>query len=299
MISADLPNRPAAAALSMLAAMVVIGCIDNFIALIARDVGLWQFQLVRAIIALPLIVAFAALYGGTVIPRRLWAVALRSALVAVAMVFYFGALAFMPIALALAGLFTSPIFVLLITVVVLRQSVGPRRVMAVAAGFAGLLLVLGPEVMSVSPLVLLPALGGLFYAMGAVVTRQFCEGESTLSMLAGLLCMQAIMGGLALIALAWLAPHSEGFVFRGWTWNMGEAMPWIVIQAVGSSLGVGLIIRAYQLGEASQVAVFEYSVFIFGPFFAWLIFGQSVTTLQIAGITLIAAAGIFIALRSS
>ena len=51
--------------------------------------------------------------------QRLWAVAAAQPVGRhVGMMLYFGSLAFMPIAQSLAGLFTSPIFVLLMTVVV-------------------------------------------------------------------------------------------------------------------------------------------------------------------------------------
>ena len=58
----------------------------------------------------------------------------------------------------------------------------------------------------------------------------------------------------------------------------------------GSAIGVGLIIRAYQLGETTHVAIYEYSVFIFGPLFGWWLLGQGVTASQSVGIGLIAAA---------
>ena len=63
-------------------------------------------------------------------------------------------------------------------------------------------------------------------------------------------------------------------------------------------IGVALIIRAYQLGEASQVAVLEYTALVFGPFFAWILLGQSISLWQAGGIAMIAGAGIIIALRS-
>ena len=66
----------------MLAAMMVIGCIDNFIALIARDAGLWQFQILRAAMGLPLVVLASVVGFGTLWALRLWAVALRSFFVA-------------------------------------------------------------------------------------------------------------------------------------------------------------------------------------------------------------------------
>jgi len=292
-----------AAALTMLAAMLVIGCIDNFISLIARDAGLWQFQVLRSAMGLPLIILASFLGFGTLWALRLWAVALRSFFVAFAMLFYFGSLAFMPLAQALAGLFTSPIFILLITAFILREPVGPARIWAVFIGFIGILLVLDSDWSTLSWISFLPVVGGLFYAMGAVATRQLCEGESTLSMLAMLFLIQAIIGALALAVLGqfeFTVPEgAAGFIQRGWVWPVTAALPFILLQAVGSVLGVGLIIRAYQIGTASYVAIYEYSVFISGPFFAWMLFGQTVTALQAGGIILIAAAGIVIALRSS
>lgn len=287
----------------MLAAMMVIGCIDNFIALIARDAGLWQFQILRAAMGLPLVVLASVVGFGTLWALRLWAVALRSFFVAFAMLFYFGSLAFMPLAQALAGLFTSPIFILLITAFILREPVGPARIFAVIIGFIGILLVLDSDWATLTWTSFLPVFGGLFYAMGAVATRQLCEGESTLSMLSMLLIIQAIIGALALAVLGQfeltVPEGAAGFIQRGWVWPVTAALPFILLQAVGSVLGVGLIIRAYQLGSASYVAVYEYSVFISGPFFAWMLFGQTVTGVQTGGILLVAAAGIVIAWRSS
>ena len=292
-----------AAALTMMAAMLVIGCIDNFISLIAIDSGLWQFQVLRSAMGLPLIILASFLGFGTLWALRLWAVALRSFFVAFAMLFYFGSLAFMPLAQALAGLFTSPIFILLITAFILREPVGPARIFAVLLGFIGILLVLDSDWSTLNWISFLPVVGGVFYAMGAVATRQLCEGESTLSMLAMLFIIQAIIGAVALAFLGqfeFSVPEgAAGFIQRGWVWPVTAALPFILLQAVGSVLGVGLIIRAYQLGSASYVAVYEYSVFISGPFFAWMLFGQTVTAVQTGGILLVAAAGIVIAWRSS
>ncbi|MDG2405001.1 MAG: hypothetical protein P8M25_08645 [Paracoccaceae bacterium] len=81
----------------------------------------------------------------------------------------------------------------------------------------------------------------------------------------------SIVSIIALAVLTLISPEvpegSAGFVLRGWVSTMGPTLPWIFLQAIGSIFGIGLIIRVYQLGQASYVAVYEYSVFIFGPFF--------------------------------
>ncbi len=297
-----LTHNPRQAATFMVTAMFVIGLIDNFIAMIARDVSVWQFQFMRACMGLPVLGLVAFLGFGTLRPIRLWAVLVRNGLLAVGMVFYFGALAFMPIAQALAGLFTAPIFVLLISIFVFGEKVGLVRILAVTLGFTGIIVVLGLGGESMSMVNFLPVFGGLFYAMGSVATQRLCANESTTAMLAGLFSIQGLIGLIALFVLAiWnpIAPTgAEGFLLRGMAWPSALTWGLIGVQAVGSLIGVGFLIRAYQSGEPSFVAVFEYSAFIFGPLFAYLLFAQAVSGTQMIGIAMIAGAGSLIALRS-
>ncbi len=301
-MSADTQTRPVAAAASMVGAMCVIGAIDIYVAVIAQTLSLWQFLVMRLVLAAPVVLALSLLGFGTVRPRRFRAVAIRSTFIAVGMFCYFGALAFMPIAMALAGLFTSPIFVLLITAFVLRHRIGPWRIVAVATGFAGILVVLGPSSGALGWVLALPVLGGVLYASGVVATRALCEGESTLTLLLGIFVAQGALGTLVLAAFALIEPAvgqgGMAFLTRGWVWPIGPAWPYLLIQVFGSILGVGLLNRAYQLGEASRIAVFEYSIMIFGPFFGWWLLGQPVTAVQGAGIALIVLAGVIIALST-
>ncbi|WP_299547062.1 DMT family transporter [uncultured Tateyamaria sp.] len=294
--------HPMAAALNMVGAMCVIGAIDIYVAVIAQTISLWQFLIMRLLLAAPIVLALSALGFGTLRPRRVGAVAFRSTLIATGMFCYFGALAFMPIAMALAGLFTSPIFVLLLTACVLRQRIGAWRIVAVAVGFVGILVVLGPSGGSLGWIAMLPVLGGILYASGVVATRALCDGESTLTLLLGIFVAQGLLGTVVLGVITLLDPQvgagGMAFLTRGWIWPIGEAWPYLLVQVFGSVLGVGLLNRAYQLGEASHVAVFEYSIMIFGPFFGWLLLGQPVTWLQGAGIALIVLAGVIIAVRS-
>jgi len=282
--------------------MLIIGAIDNVIVILAEEIGLWQFHFTRALVAIPLVITLSIVGLGTIRPRRWWAVAVRSGLVATSMLFYFSALALMPIAQALAGLFTSPIFILIVTAVVLKQRIGPWRIMAVILGFGGILLVLQPDPQNFSWITFLPVAGGFFYALSAISTRTLCAGESTVALLAGMWLTLGTMGavGLAVLSIWPLAsvPGPDGFVTRGWTWPMWHAAPYVVVQACGSVAGVFMIIKAYQLGEPSYVSIFEYSVMIFGPLYALVLFGQTMDMIQILGVGLIVVAGAVIALRS-
>jgi drug/metabolite transporter (DMT)-like permease len=297
----SLTHRPAQAAGFMLMAMLIIGLIDNFITLIAADISLWQFKFFRALICVPILVVLGAVGLVTIRPKRLWAVLLRNGLIAFGMLFYFASLAVLPIAEALAGLVTAPIFVLLMSWLVFREPVGLWRILAVLIGFAGILVVVGVGTAPVTVVSFLPVIGGLFYAMGSVATQKICADEATPAMLLGLFGLQGTVGALVLLGLAVIAPEvpegAEGFLLRGLVWPSGLTWIILVVQAVGSLVGVGFLIRAYQTGAPSFVAIFEYSIFIFGPLFAYLMFGQGLGVQQMIGIVMIAAAGSLIALR--
>ncbi len=301
-MQAEIKNSPIAAAAFMVASMALIGVIDNFIVYLADSIGLWQFHMVRSSMMLPIVFLMSVVGLGRFGPQRLWAVVIRSLLIATAMLFYFSALALMPIAQALAGLFTSPIFILLITGLGMGQKIGPWRVLAVAIGFTGILFVLQPDPQDFDWNILIPVVGGLFYALAAIATRSLCGGESTVALLGGMTIALGLMGVTGVTVLHFFPMDSidgpAGFVTRGWVWPMDDALVWVVVQAVGSVTAVFMLIKAYQLGEPSYVAVFEYSVMIFGPVFAWAVLGQGLGLWQIVGIALIAFAGSIIAIRS-
>lgn len=295
-------TRPFAAAVSIIVAMVIIGYIDNFVVIIAETASVWQFHLVRSLMCVPFFLIGAAMGFGPLRPNRWWAVAGRSFFMTAAMVLYFASLAFMPIAQAVAGLFTSPIFVVLISTLVLGHRIGPIRIAAILAGFLGILMVLRPDPSDLSAWTVIPVLAGLFYAMGAISTRAWCTGESTLSMVAGAFLGLGIAGAFGLGFLAAFpqaVPEGPaGFVLRGWTSPGGPFLFWTAVQAVGSIGAVWLIVRAYSLGEASYVGVFEYSLIVFASVFAFLIRGETVDLAAGLGIALVIASGAVIAVRS-
>lgn len=73
---------------------------------------------------------------------------------------------------------------------------------------------------------------------------------------------------------------------------------WTFVQAAGSLLGVGLMIRAYQIASASRVAVFEYVILPASAFWGWVIWSETLTPLAVLGMGLITLAGAMIALRA-
>lgn len=291
--------RPGTAALSILSAMLLIGLIDNFVAFLTDSGSLWMFHALRSAMIFAMCVALAPIFGLKLWPQRWAPVLVRSFFAATGLVIYFAALAVLPITQAIAGLFTSPLFILLISVVLLGERPGPMRLAAAPIGFAGVVFVLQPWSAATSPLAPFAMLSGLFYAVAMIATRRSCRGETTMAMLNLLfltLGLWGVLGALLVTVVAPVAPPgAEGFLLRGISRPDGAFYLWTAVQAVGSLVAVALITRAYQMAEASFVAVFEYSVLVFAALWAFLLTGSRLDGLAVAGIVLILGSGVLLA----
>jgi drug/metabolite transporter (DMT)-like permease len=284
----------------IVAGMVVIGFIDNFVRVIAADVSVWQFHLMRSALMLPMLVAVAAAAGLPLRPRRWGRVAVRCAVQAAALVLYFGSLPFMPIAQVGAGLFSAPLFVLLFSAALFRHRIGRRRVFAVAVGFAGVLVMLRPDPANLSALTMMPVAAGALYGLSNLLTREWCADEPVGALLGGFFAALGATGALGCaIFTLWPVPEAAQaaapFLTRPWAVPSAVALFWIVAQAVTALVAVGCITHAYQSADTSYLTVFEYSFLITASFWSWAIWDEGLDALGYVGIALIVASGAIIA----
>lgn len=301
LVTAAPRNRTLVAGSLVLGYAAIIGLTDNLVRPLAAEIGLWQFHATRSVFALALLGLGARLMGLTLRPVRPGAVALRSLLLGGAIMIYFGSLAFMPVAGAAAGLFTAPIFTLLIVRLCFGTPIGRFRVAAVIVGFAGVLLVLDPSPARSGLIALMPVAAGILYALGNIATRRWCADETPETLLAGFFVALGLMGAIGMAALAVLQPAvpqgAAGFVLRPPTGLSPSILAQILLQAAGALAGVAMLTRAYQIAEVSRVAIFEYAMLPMAAAWSWVLWGQSASAAELAGMALIVASGLIIALR--
>ena len=97
----------------------------------------------------------------------------------------------------------------ILAAVVLRERLGPRRIVAIAAGLTGTLLILKPGTESFSLVGLMPVGAGLCYAMQILVTRRLCREESPVTLTIGVAITFLTVGVIGLVALLALARTVE------------------------------------------------------------------------------------------
>lgn len=303
-------DRPLLGALLIVFAMTILGLTDNCVRVIARDLGLWQFHFVRGLATIPALLIVAGLVPGlSMLARSRFWVSLRSALAVSAILLYFAAIPQMPIAQASAGLFTSPLFVLLFSALLLGEPVGPRRIFAVLLGFAGALLILDPFSLgggaaTVGPgwIAILPVCAGALYALSIIVTRARCRNESTMALTVSNYLFFTLAGAAGVIVMGlWRAPDalsaSAPFLFRSWGAFTPDSAALTAAMSIGAVFSILALSKAYRIAQSSFLALFDYSYLIAASGFAYLLWREAPALSTWAGVALIVGAGVYLALR--
>ncbi len=292
------------AGLLILSGVFLLGLSDNLVLLINDETGIWQFHAIRSLITSILIFGIAVLFGHDVRPKNLLPVVIRSLFLSGAMICYFGGLSFLSVAEAGAGLFLSPIFVLIFSVIIFKIRIGVFRILAVLIGSLGVFILLEPDLTEIHLLQIIPLLAGVFYAMAALYTRHYCREESALGLTLSYLIAIGVIGAFV-ATIFWFIPaihqnSSEMYIFfQGWKTVNIRFLIWITFQAVLTVTALALITRAYQMVDTSILAVYEYGFLIFAAFWGWLLWSTVLGSSEITGIVLIMAAGIIIIVRSA
>jgi drug/metabolite transporter (DMT)-like permease len=216
-----------------------------------------------------------------------WKLALfRGATVAVAQLSFYTALTVLELATISALAQTSALFIVLLSVIMFREKVGPWRIFALIFGFAGALLILRPGSDSFTPIALLPILASLCYGFSIVSVRFFDNSVPS----ALLLIYSSVASACAGIVLA-LA--TSGFSpIASW-----EDAALILALALSGGVAVLLLMFAYRIADPSVLAPFSYVGILTAFFFGWAIFDEAPVDTLFPGVLLIVGAGAVIIWR--
>ncbi len=308
--SAPLPQNGRAAIGLILIGMLFISVNDMLIKALSDRFALHQIVFIRSLIGGAMALVFVRLEGGFHLlrTRRPGLHSFRVLCIVFANLTFFAALAVMPLATATALFFIAPLLITLLSIPVLGERVGPRRLSAVAIGFAGVLVMLAPEIAGAGLdgagwSATLPILAALGYAGMQVMTRKL-GGETRASAMS----VYIHIGFLSISVLFFLnagdgryLDHVENesliFLLRAWIWpDQSELWVFLLIGVLGGCIGYALS-QAYRLGDAATVAPFEYVALPLAILWGWIVFDELPGLHVWAGTALIAGAGLYVFAR--
>lgn len=190
----------------------------------------------------------------------------------------------MPLAEATAIYFLSPLIIIALSPWLLGEQVHRRQVIAVVAGFAGMLLIVRPGgALPLAGTVLMLMAAGA-YAMLQIITRRLAGKVSMEQQFAWTAAICTVMTVLSLPSADHLTMPGAGDLAR------------MVLVGLLSGLGQYLLIEAFQKVSASSLAPFNYFHLLLAVVFSVLVFGQRPDALALLGITVIACAGLALTL---
>lgn len=279
-------SSPLAGILLMLAAMAVLPFID----VLAKKLGeagmpiltvVWARSVFGSLLALP----FALRSEGPAVlwPQRPLMHLGRAALLFSATWFFFMALTYLPIADALAIFFVNPLVVTILSALVLRERVGPRRWAAVAVGFVGTLIIIRPGMVEMNP--------GTIYALAAgVALGSFFVSTRALAGSAKATVLSLHTTGMGALVMTAAMPF---------VWVTPTGAQWLMLAGVGviATFGHFLITWAYERAEASLLAPLAFTEIIMAVVLGWWFWGHLPDRWTVLGVTILVASAVYISLR--
>ena len=216
-----------------------------------------------------------------------WKLALmRGVIVALAQVMFYSSLGFLELATVSALSQINGVFVVLVSVIVLHETVGPWRWGAVLLGLAGALLIMRPGSDAFSPASLLPIGAALCYAVSMVTVRLF---DSSISNSLLYLYSSAATAVAALVMAAFTGGFSPI--------QSGADLGVILLMSLFGGTAVLLLMVSYRMAPPSALAPFGYFGILTAFLFGWLIFDELPVGTLFPGVILIVVAGLVIVWR--
>lgn len=215
--------------------------------------------------------------------RRPWLVQARAVSGLLAGMLSIYAFTTIPLAEAYALIFLAPLCVTVLSVVVLKEHVGPWRWAAVIIGFAGILLVVRPGFRELQ-LGHLAAFCVAFLAAVTITLMRSLADEKQTTMLGVLVCYTLVVNGLAALA--------TGFAFPGWK-------TLAILFAIGACTAGGnrLQLMAARLGPINLIAPTHYSQMLWAVLIGALFFAEYPDWISIAGLSIVAGSGLLTLVR--
>jgi S-adenosylmethionine uptake transporter len=261
--------------------IAVFSCMDAIMKGLVLAIGAYTTMLWRSIAG---VAVSGLLYAVTrpALPSRSVVVVhvLRGAISAAMAIFFFWGLARVPMAQAVALTFIAPLLSLFLSAVLLGERITRTTIVASLIALAGIgVILLGQWQSDLGPMAFRGAIAilvsALCYAVNIVLMRRQ-------ALLAGPIevafSQSVVVAGVLLIGAPFFATVPD----------IAHAPP-ILLAAILAVASLLLLAWAYARGEANYLSPSEYTSFVWAAAFGWLLFGEHVAPLTLAGAILIIA----------
>ena len=205
--------------------------------------------------------------------------ALRVLLVIAEVGLFYLAVRHLPLADVFMFYLASPVFVTLLSALLLNEKVGAARWTAVSVGFAGVVLIFPPSAAALTLPALMALAGSFSLALMMILARNLRASN-----------------GFHLITLQTSGVALAGIATMPWGWTMPSPLQFSLICLLGlvATTAHFMLNHAVKLAPANVVAPFQYSAIVWAMALGYLVWGDVPTVKAMLGAALIVGAGLAI-----
>ena len=268
------------------AALWMLGAIASFsaMAVAGREVSQWldtfEIMTYRSLVGIVVLWVILTLTGQwrQVTRRSISTHVVRNAAHFTGQNLWFYAMTSIPLAQVFALEFTSPIWVVLLSPLILGEPLTRLRMMSVLVGFVGILIVARPSPDTISPGLIAAASSAVFFALSVMYTRLLTRTETVLCIMFWLTLMQAAFG----------------IIFSAWDGDMvapsAQTLPWLVLIGLAGLLAHYCLTSALAIAPATVVVPIDFVRLPTIAIVGMLLYGEALDAWVFVGATVIFAA---------
>ncbi len=205
----------------------------------------------------------------------------RALLELLATLAFLSGLALLPLAVASTLGFSSPIFLALLSSLVLKEKVGWLRWLVILTGFGGILLITDPFSESADWAVVLPLLCAVLVALRDLSIRFIPDHLPSLQLA---------------FTNAWVVGFGGGAysIYQGWGAADSAWYLWFIAVGIAMFAAYNLYIVGTRIGELSFIGPFKYSSILIAIVIGYLVWGDIPDASMLAGAFIIVGSGILL-----
>jgi drug/metabolite transporter (DMT)-like permease len=268
------------------AALWMLGAIASFSAMavagraVSHALDTFEIMTYRSLVGIVVLWVILTLNGQwrQVTRRSLGTHVIRNAAHFTGQNLWFYAVTAIPLAQVFALEFTSPIWVVLLSPLILGEPLTRLRLMSVLAGFMGILIVARPSPDTISPGLIAAASSAVFFALSVMYTRLLTRTETVLCIMFWLTLMQAVFG----------------IIFSAWDGDMvapsAQTLPWLVLIGFAGLLAHYCLTSALAIAPATVVVPIDFVRLPTIAIVGMLLYGEALDAWVFVGAAVIFAA---------
>ena len=196
-------------------------------------------------------------------------------------IFFTSGLIWIPLADAAAIGFVSPLFVVVLSALLLGEKVTPSHALAALAGFAGVLLIIRPGSGQLGWPSLFPVVSAMCWAIALICTRQMSTHESR-RVTAAFTALFGLIGSTFILPFIWTAPPSHTWVY-------------LIALAMVGTMGHVMTVAAYTYLPASRLAPLSYVQLLWVTGLSAVFMNYLPGLWSLVGMAMIVLSGLYIA----